>query len=124
MLSRLTTKTIKKQSKKKNQGGKMKIKPLLDRVLLKPIQNQKTDLGIYVPKEATERSHIMKVIAIGDCVEINIGLGDCVIVSKYAGTEVIDDNEKLYVVNQYDILARLCEHSEAIANEPTKGESK
>lgn len=86
----------------------MKIKPLYDRVLLKPVENRTTESGIYVPKESTERSLIMTVIEVGAGIEA-VKIGDCVLVSKYAGTEVMSGREKFYVVNQYDILACICE---------------
>ena len=83
----------------------MKITPLFDRVLLKPITTQISQGGIYIPKEASERSQIMTVIAVGEP-DTPIKIGDKVVVSKYAGTEVIFDNEKYYVINKYDILAK------------------
>ena len=86
----------------------MKITPLFDRVLLKPITTQVSQGGIYIPKEATERSQIMTVIAIGEEVYgQGFQVGDNVIVSKYAGTEVVAGDEKLFVINQYDILATM-----------------
>lgn len=90
----------------------MKIKPLFDRVLLRPVETHVTQSGIYVPKTATERSHIMTVIATGGEARKIINIGDRVIVSKYAGTEIIEGNEKLYVMNQFDILAVLEENNE------------
>lgn len=89
----------------------MKIKPLFDRVLLKPVENRVTEFGVYVPKETTERSHIMKVVAIGGIAGEILKPEDCVVVSKYSGTEVISGNEKYYVMNQYDILAKIEEGS-------------
>jgi len=83
----------------------MKIKPLFDRVLLRPVTTQVSEGGIYIPKEATERSQIMIVVEVGES-ELPVKIGDRVIVSKYAGTEVIVGDEKLYVLNQYDILAK------------------
>ena len=85
----------------------MKITPLFDRVLLKPVTTQVSQGGIYIPKEAAERSQIMSVVAIGEEVEKQLfKIGDKVIVSKYAGTEVVIDGEKNYVVSKYDILAK------------------
>jgi len=83
----------------------MKITPLFDRVLLKPITTQISQGGIHIPREASERSQIMTVIAIGEP-DTPLEIGDKVVVSKYAGTEVIVDNEKYYVINKYDILAK------------------
>jgi len=86
----------------------MKITPLFDRVLLKPVAAQVSKGGIYIPKEVTERSQIMTVAAIGNEVgNESLRIGDSVLVSKYAGTEVAAGDEKFFVVNQYDILATI-----------------
>jgi len=82
------------------------IEPLFDRVLLVPVQTPVTSSGIYIPKEAAERSQFMTVVAIGAGVaDPAFKIGDKVVVSKYAGTEVIESGKKYYVLNQYDILA-------------------
>jgi chaperonin GroES len=94
----------------------MKIKPLFDRVLLEPIPTNISQGGIYIPREATERSQIMTVIETGDGIgeygektEMVVTTGDKVLVSKYAGTEIINGTEKYYVLKQCDILAKITE---------------
>jgi len=88
----------------------MKIKPLFDRVLLRPVTTQPTQSGILVPRESTERSQTMTILEIGTSVEANtFQIGEKVVVSKYAGTEITAGDEKLYVLHQYDILAKIQE---------------
>jgi chaperonin GroES len=85
----------------------MKIKPIYDRVLVKPVEEKTSASGIYIPKEATERSQVMTIVAIGSGVAEGVfKIADKVVVSKYAGTAVSIDNEIYYVLNQYDILAK------------------
>ncbi len=93
----------------------MKIKPLLDRVLLEPKENEKeTKSGIILPTAAQEKSQIAKVVAVGEGgmidgnkVEMQVSVGDSVLYSKYAGTEVTHDDKKYVIVRQADILAVL-----------------
>ena len=84
----------------------MKIKPLGDRVLIKPIeQEEKTPSGIYIPETAKEKSQQGEVIAIGDDEKIKVKPGDIVIYEKYAGNEIEIDNEKYLIVQNKEILA-------------------
>ena len=83
----------------------MKIKPLFDRVLLRNVEQRSSEGGIYVPKDVMERSLTMQVIAVGDalCVEV----GEVVIVGKYTGTDVVVGNDKFWIVQECDILAKV-----------------
>ena len=91
----------------------MKVKPLGDRVVIKSIEMEETTKsGIVLPGSAKEKPQMAKVIAVGpggnvDGKEIvmNVKVGDQVIYSKYAGTEVKIDGEELMIVRQQDILA-------------------
>jgi len=93
----------------------MKIKPLFDRVLLAPEENEKeTKGGILLPTAAQEKSQIATVVAVGKGgeldgkkIEIQVEKGDRVLYSKYAGTEVTLDDKKYVIVRQADILAVL-----------------
>ena len=93
----------------------MKIKPLFDRVLLAPEENEKeTKGGILLPTAAQEKSQIATVVAVGKGgeldgkkIEIQIEKGDRVLYSKYAGTEVTIEDKKYVIVRQADILAVL-----------------
>ena len=78
------------------------LKPLFDRVLLRPVDEQKSEHGIIIPRSASERSHLMQVAAVGQTNAVKIG--DNVIVAKYAGTEVTLGTEKFLLVCEYDIL--------------------
>lgn len=93
----------------------MKIKPLFDRVLLEPQENDEvTKGGIILPTAAQEKSQIATVVAVGKGGEIDgkktemvVEKGDKVLYSKYAGTEITFEDKKYIVVRQADILAVL-----------------
>ena len=91
----------------------MKLTPLADRVVLKPMEAEETTKGgIILTSKAQEKPSVAEVIAVGpgglvDGKEIvmTVKPGDKVITSKYAGTEVKLDDEEYVVVRQSDILA-------------------
>ena len=91
----------------------MKLVPLGDRVVLKQLVAEETTAsGIVLPGQAQEKPQQAEVIAVGpggmvDGKEITmqVSVGDQVIYSKYAGTEVELDNEEYIIVKQNDILA-------------------
>ena len=91
----------------------MKLVPLGDRVVLKQlIAEETTKSGIVLPGQAKEKPQQAEVIAVGpggmvDGKEVNmqVVVGDQVIYSKYAGTEVELDKEEYIIVKQSDILA-------------------
>lgn len=91
----------------------MKIKPLGDRVVIKSIEALETTAsGIVLPGSAKEKPQMAEVVAVGpggniDGKEItmHVAVGDKVIYSKYAGTEVKLDGEERIIVRQSDILA-------------------
>ena len=85
----------------------MKIRPLLDRVLLKPVQaEEKTAGGIYIPATAQEKTQEAKVIAVGDDKEkIKVAVGDKIIYDKYAGTQIKIGGEDHLIVKASDIIA-------------------
>ena len=85
----------------------MKLKPLFDRVIVKPILEKKTESGIIMPESSKERPCIGEVIAVGqgdDKNKIIISVGDKVLYSKYAGVDFKFDGENLVVLKQVDIL--------------------
>jgi chaperonin GroES len=97
-----------------NLGGlDMKLVPLGDRVVLKQcVAEETTKSGIVLPGQAKEKPQQAEVIAVGpggvvDGKEITmqVKVGDTVIFSKYAGTEVKLSDEEFIVVRQSDILA-------------------
>ena len=91
----------------------MNIKPLGDRVVIKMIESQETTKsGIVLPGSAKEKPQMAEVLAVGPGglvdgkeVKMEVNVGDVVIYSKYAGTEVKVDNEEYIIVRQNDILA-------------------
>ena len=91
----------------------MKVKPLGDRVVIKSIEEVKTTAsGIVLPGSAKEKPQMAEVVAVGPGgmvdgkeVAMVVKVGDKVIYSKYAGTEVKMDGEELIIVRQQDILA-------------------
>ena len=91
----------------------MKIKPLLDRVVIKAeAAEEKTAGGIFLTTSAQEKPQFANVVAVGpggivDGKEITMYVkeGDKVITSKYSGTEVKLDGEEFTIVRQSDILA-------------------
>jgi chaperonin GroES len=93
----------------------MKLVPLFDKVVLKPlVAEETTKSGIVLPGQAKEKPQQAEVIAVGPGglvegkeVTMQVKLGDKVIFSKYSGTEIEtgEDDEKLVIVKQSDILA-------------------
>lgn len=91
----------------------MTIKPLADRVVLKPCETEETTKsGIVLAAAAQEKPQIYEVVAVGpggivDGKEITmyVNVGDKVISGKYAGTEVKVDGTEYTVVRQSEILA-------------------
>jgi len=91
----------------------MKLVPLQDRVVVKMVElEEKTRSGIILTGSAKEKPQVAQVVAVGPGgvvdgkdVVMSVEVGDHVIVSKYAGTEVKLDNDELLIVRQSDILA-------------------
>lgn len=89
----------------------MNIKPLADRVLIKPAPaEEKTAGGIIIPDTAKEKPLQGEVLAAGNGTkneEMVLKAGDTVLYGKYAGTEVELDGEKYLIMRQSDVLAVL-----------------
>jgi chaperonin GroES len=89
----------------------MKIKPLADRVLVKPdAAEEKTAGGLIIPDTATEKPLAGTVVAAGpgtEEVKMEVKAGDKVLYGKYAGTEVTHDGETYLIMKQNDIFAVL-----------------
>ena len=91
----------------------MTIKPLADRVVLKMLEAEETTKGgIILTTAAQEKPQVAQIVAAGPGgvvdgkeVKMEVKVGDQVIYSKYAGTEVKLDEEEFIVVRQNDILA-------------------
>ena len=89
----------------------MNIKPLADRVLIKPpTAEEKTIGGIIIPDSAEENPLRGEIIAVGKGTkdeEMVVKPGDTVLYGKYAGTELELDGEKYLIMRQSDVLAIL-----------------
>ena len=91
----------------------MKLTPLADRVLLKPVEAMETTAsGIILSTANKEKPVISEVVAVGpggvvdgNEVKMVVKVGDRVVVAKYAGTEVKLDDKDYSIVRQSDILA-------------------
>lgn len=87
----------------------MKLKPLADRVLIKPTPAEETTLsGIIIPDSAKEKPLRGEVLAAGDGTKdekMLVKEGDTVLYGKYAGTEIELEGEKLLIMRQSDLLA-------------------
>ena len=93
------------------------IKPLEDRIVIKQVEaEQTTASGLVIPDSAKEKPQEAEVIAVGPGgnidgkeVVMQVNVGDKVIYSKYAGTDVELDKEEYIIVKQSDILAIVTE---------------
>ena len=91
----------------------MKLSPLTDRVVLKQLEAEETTKsGIILTASAQEKPQEAEVIAVGPGgfidgkeVKMEVAVGQRVIFSKYAGTEVKHDGEEFIILKQSDILA-------------------
>ena len=95
----------------------MKLKPLGDRLIVKPIDEEETTAsGIVLPDTAKEKPQKGKVIAAGEGrwdedgekrIPLDVAEGDEVLYSKYGGTEVTVEDEELLVLRESDVLAKV-----------------
>ena len=87
----------------------MAVRPLFDRVLVKPNPaEEKTAGGLFIPDTAKEKPLMGKVIAAGPGtadVAMEVKVGDTVMYGKYAGTELNYEGESYLVMKQADIIA-------------------
>lgn len=90
----------------------MNLRPLGDRVVIRKVEAEKTTAsGLIIPDSAKEQPQMAEVLAIGNDIandekkKEQIKIGDKVIFSQYAGTEVKLDGEELTILKLADILA-------------------
>ncbi len=92
----------------------MNIRPLGDRVVIKPLaQEEKTKSGIVLPDTAKEKPQQGEILAVGSGrtlengqkVALEVKVGDKVIFSKYAGTEIKIEGQEVLILNERDIHA-------------------
>jgi chaperonin GroES len=95
----------------------MKLKPLGDRVLVRPVEEEETTAsGIVLPDTAKEKPQKGQVLAVGDGkwdedgekrIPLDVAEGDEVLYSKYGGTDIVIDGEDLLVLRESDLLAKV-----------------
>jgi chaperonin GroES len=92
----------------------MNLKPLGDRVVVKPIeQDEQTASGIFLPETAKEKPQQGEVIATGpgardeegDRIAMELQVGDRVLYARYSGTTVKIDGKELLILKESDVLA-------------------
>jgi chaperonin GroES len=92
----------------------MKMKPLADRVIIKPAAaEEKTKGGIILPDTAKEKPVIGEVVAVGPGkvsddgkkIPCEVKVGDKVLYGKYSGTEVTVEGEEYLIMREADIFA-------------------
>lgn len=93
----------------------VKIKPLADRIVVRPIEREgMTKGGIVLPDTVKEKPQEGEVVAVGPGrlgddgkrLAMEIKVGDIVIYTKYGGTEIKIDDEELMILRESDILAK------------------
>lgn len=94
----------------------MKLKPLADRVIVKPMEaEEKTASGIFLPDAAKEKPTKGKVISVGPGktdddgkrMPLNVKAGETVYYGKYSGSEIEVDGDKLVILRESEILGVL-----------------
>ncbi|MDF1499075.1 MAG: co-chaperone GroES [Anaerolineales bacterium] len=94
----------------------LKIKPLADRLVVKPLEDQEvTPSGIVLPETAKEKPQRGEVLAVGpgtrnddgEHIKMDVSVNDKVLFAKYAGTEIKMDDQKVLILRENDILAIL-----------------
>ncbi|HDN86241.1 MAG: co-chaperone GroES [Candidatus Omnitrophota bacterium] len=92
----------------------MKIKPLGDRVLIKPCEEkEKTKGGIVLPDTAKEKPQEGEIVAVGEgrkiedgkVIPLSLKVGDKVLYGKYSGTEITVDDQEYLIMREEDVLA-------------------
>ncbi|MCL5428625.1 MAG: co-chaperone GroES [Chloroflexi bacterium] len=92
----------------------MSLKPLADRVLVEPIEDEEvTPGGIVLPETAKEKPQRGKILAVGPggrdedgkLISMEVKVGETVLFAKYAGTEIKLEGKKRLILRQSDLLA-------------------
>jgi chaperonin GroES len=94
----------------------MKLKPLRDRVIIRRMEEEEVvEGGIVIPDTAREKPIKGEIVAVGPgrkdddgkIIPMNVKEGNMVVFRKYAGNEIVIDDEELLIVEEDDILAIL-----------------
>lgn len=89
----------------------MKIIPLFDRVVVKPIKEKPEKIGNIILPESAQRPEISEVVSLGigkldgEQVDFEVKVGDRVIFNKFSGSDFKIDNEMYTIIKEKDILA-------------------
>ena len=93
----------------------MNLKPLEDRIVVRPNESEETTAsGIVIPDTAKEKPQQREVLAVGpgrrseqsgEIIPLDIKVGDTVVYSKYGGTEYVLDGEDVLILTSRDVLA-------------------
>ncbi len=93
----------------------MNLRPLEDRIIVRPSEAEQTTVsGIVIPDTAKEKPQQGEVVAVGpgrrseqtgELIPVDVKVGDTVVYSKYGGTEFTVDGEDLLILNSRDVLA-------------------
>ena len=93
----------------------MALKPLEDRIIVKPGDAEETTAsGLVIPDTAKEKPQQGEVLAVGpgrrseqtgDIIPLDVQVGDTVVYSKYGGTEITVDGEDVLILSSRDVLA-------------------
>ncbi len=92
----------------------MKLKPLGDRVVVKPSgEKERTKGGIVLPDTAKEKPQEGEIVAVGSgkktddgkVIPLSLKVGDKVLYGKYSGTEITIDDEEYLIVREDDVMA-------------------
>ena len=91
----------------------IKVKPLADRVVVKPLEDTETMRGgLYIPDTAKEKPTQGEIVAVGpgrfekgERIPMDLKVGDKVLYGKYSGTEVTVDGETYLILRESDVLA-------------------
>jgi chaperonin GroES len=93
--------------------GKVKIQPLADRVVIRPLEETEEKRGgLYIPDTAKEKPQQGEIVAVGpgrfekgERVPMEIRVGQRVLYGKYSGSEVTIEDEQLLIIKESDVLA-------------------
>jgi chaperonin GroES len=93
----------------------MALKPLEDRIIVKPGDAEETTAsGLVIPDTAKEKPQQGEVLAVGagrwdedgeNRIPVDVAVGDTVVYSKYGGTEITVDGQDVLILNARDVLA-------------------
>ena len=92
----------------------LKVKPLSDRVVIKPLEDtEQMRGGLYIPDTAKEKPQQGEVVAVGPGkttddgtrVNLEVKVGDKVLYGKYSGTEVTLEDQQFLILRESDVLA-------------------